>query len=1606
MEHTVAKGARLSRGGSRAPATTRYQLKGELARGGMGVVHRAVDLVTGREVALKRLLERSERGNVLALFEREFRTLRSLRHPRIIEVYDYGVADGAAYYTMELLSGTDLGKLAPLPYRQACAHLRDLASSLALLQARRLVHRDVSPRNARVTADGRCKLLDFGALTGFGVPTQVVGTPPCIPPEVVRGAALDQRADLYSLGATAYFVLTGRHAYPVRSIAELNHAWTQAIPQPSQYASDIPPALDALVMSLLHHDPLARPESAAEVIDRLGVIGELASDLEPQAEASYFFSTELIGRKEQLKRAQDMLRAATEGEGSALLFRGLPGTGRTRLLSEVCVQAQLAGATVLQVDAQQERGENSVAVALLAKLLDAASDDVLRAAKPHASVLGSLLPQLAGKLSVEGNHQRPEAPGEWRGQVLSACLGWLSSVAKVRPVVVAVDNLDVVDDASTALLAALAAEAKSASLMVVGTLLSGAEPATSGVRFLLEHGKSIELLALSAEQTGALARAIFGEVPNVMRLGEWLHRTSGGIASHCLELASELRRSGAVSYAGGTWVLPDDAQLASLPRGMTEAMQARLRHLSPAALSEVCVQAQLAGATVLQVDAQQERGENSVAVALLAKLLDAASDDVLRAAKPHASVLGSLLPQLAGKLSVEGNHQRPEAPGEWRGQVLSACLGWLSSVAKVRPVVVAVDNLDVVDDASTALLAALAAEAKSASLMVVGTLLSGAEPATSGVRFLLEHGKSIELLALSAEQTGALARAIFGEVPNVMRLGEWLHRTSGGIASHCLELASELRRSGAVSYAGGTWVLPDDAQLASLPRGMTEAMQARLRHLSPAALTLAQALSVHGSPLEVSTCRLVSDEIGLSDMFALLDELVGNDVLAIAGDRYRFRQEGLRSLLLSENEPARVARLHGVMADALLGTTYADDRMVRVEAGWHMLRSGQELRGAQLLASAALAFEIGTGSLQAAVPALEEARRVFLQERRSLYELLPTVTRLAAEGYYSDRRLSTRYAEEAFGLLRRATGLSLADRLQPMLGGNIAVRLGLAVAALRFYLTPRARRPASFSDVFVLMVNCVTTQAGAGTVCLDTEATRRAAEFMQPLKRLGPDHMLSAIADYCTLLMKMTQEQQPEVHAGWIKLLERLSDPAQFSDLPDYVRQLYRGGALFALGIVETWHDGDEALVRAQELESLGLRIYDRAAQQIRMLYHAGRGELDRAEDYRRKMEIHAIQTGAAWQVDVTLPLTSSVIYGPLGDLVRIKRASEQIEQLATRYEVAALARTARAAYGSYLLWRGSPDKARSVLEPIVCGTEPRSYVGWSRSLAVIADAYNREGLHAEALRLCEHGLAHVRPEDRRFVRMFLGLEVQRALAKAGLGDLVEAEAELMDLLAEHQSFENPVTLGAIREALAQVAVLSEDSEAFMEHAAAVEALYRPTRVPSLIARAEKLGRRGAQTLGLPARGVGGFSVVRSPAESVSLELSKCSTADARHTRALQLLLESSRCREGHLFLVEGSTPRLVASSEGPPAATLEQQAAVLASRLREDSETYMGATQGTLAVSTAISTDDPDYCWHLLYGGDARGELIGLAVARDEDGSQPIEFTLLQAITDGLSRG
>ncbi|HEX2678026.1 MAG TPA: serine/threonine-protein kinase, partial [Polyangiales bacterium] len=208
----------------------RYEVVGLMGRGGMGAVYRVHDRQSDREYALKQLTRGGAQADqAKALFEREFCTLAQLRHPRIIEVHDYGLDERGPFFTMELLEGADVRDVSPLPWQTACRYLREVATSLALLHVRRLVHRDVTPRNVRMTPDGHCKLFDFGALTEVGQSGSVVGTPPCIPPEALDGKPLDARLDLYALGCLGYYMLTGKHAFPATDSRQLRTYWAREL---------------------------------------------------------------------------------------------------------------------------------------------------------------------------------------------------------------------------------------------------------------------------------------------------------------------------------------------------------------------------------------------------------------------------------------------------------------------------------------------------------------------------------------------------------------------------------------------------------------------------------------------------------------------------------------------------------------------------------------------------------------------------------------------------------------------------------------------------------------------------------------------------------------------------------------------------------------------------------------------------------------------------------------------------------------------------------------------------------------------------------------------------------------------------------------------------------------------------------------------------------------------------------------------------------------------------------------------------------------------------------------------------------------------------------
>lgn len=547
----------------------------------MGVVYEASDRVVGRLVAYKRLLVtgQTSRAQATALFQREYNTLAQLAHPAIVEVYEYGNDELGPYYTMELLSGKDLLELAPMPVRDVCRVLRDVASALALVHARKLLHRDVSPGNVRLTDDGRAKLLDFGALTSFGLPPDLVGTPAFMAPEMLARVPLDQRADLYALGALAYWALTRKPVVRVRDLDGLHAAWAMPVERPSAYA-EMPPALEALVLWLLNKDPASRPASAAEVIERLTAIGDLSPEPEEQKVAySYLAHPPLVGRGDVLLRLEVALKQVADRQGGVVLLEAERGAGRSALLNHLGREAQLAGATVLRADASSDASSFGLARTLtrLGLALHPDLHDDARARDTHfAQLLG---PQRTARGE---NAWSPLEASERQARTLSLMETILLDASEQNPTVILIDELHSADAESLALVASLAEEAVKHPLLLVVSASTGGSDSDAYDR-IAARAQRVTLHKLGEADTVELVSSVFGGVSNSVRMARFLHEQSAGNPAHTMDLARLLLARGLIRYTRGTFTLPHDVGSEALGTEGDQVLLSRLIDLSPRA---------------------------------------------------------------------------------------------------------------------------------------------------------------------------------------------------------------------------------------------------------------------------------------------------------------------------------------------------------------------------------------------------------------------------------------------------------------------------------------------------------------------------------------------------------------------------------------------------------------------------------------------------------------------------------------------------------------------------------------------------------------------------------------------------------------------------------------------------------------------------------------------------------------------------------------------------------------------------------------------------------------------------------------------------------------
>lgn len=554
----------------------RYELRRGLGRGGAAEVWLAYDTTNGTQVALKRVrldLSAANRATQTALFEREYHTLAQLSHPHVVRVYDYGVEDGEPYYTMELLAGTDLRERSPCGWRELCEIACDLASALALIHSRRLVHRDLTPRNVRFGVDGRVRLIDFGALVPMGACRDMVGTAPFVPPEAVNAQPLDARSDLFALGALAYYVLSGRHAYPARRFDELRDFWRTRPADLATLVPDLPPALCSLIVSMISLDPSARPASASDVIERLCAIAGLERSDDMDLGQAYLTHPKLVGRDDVLSAVREQLQAGRRGRGAVSVIDGDGGIGRSRLLERCTLEGKVIGALVLRASAADgERADYGVVQALCADALLSTPDLVLQTARAHAGWLGCALPELRERMPV--NEPEVADVRQRRRSIQKALLDWLCDLAAARHVLIAVDDFDRCDEPSAAVLSALALRAERYALNLILTLPTGAEPrAPAAMQVLSGASRSITLAPLTLEDCSSLLGSVFGDAPHMATLAGRLHALCAGRPGAYMAFAQHLVDRGLLRHARGGWVLPanlDDLELPDTVRALYE----------------------------------------------------------------------------------------------------------------------------------------------------------------------------------------------------------------------------------------------------------------------------------------------------------------------------------------------------------------------------------------------------------------------------------------------------------------------------------------------------------------------------------------------------------------------------------------------------------------------------------------------------------------------------------------------------------------------------------------------------------------------------------------------------------------------------------------------------------------------------------------------------------------------------------------------------------------------------------------------------------------------------------------------------------------------------
>jgi tetratricopeptide (TPR) repeat protein len=938
-------------------------------------------------------------------------------------------------------------------------------------------------------------------------------------------------------------------------------------------------------------------------------------------------------------------------------------------------------------------------------------------------------------------------------------------------------------------------------------------------------------------------------------------------------------------------------------------------------LYELSLWSRIANAAVLHVDAAVEPGHFGVANALALKLLDVLPEPARACAAPHAGTLAHLSPRVAARLGAQPGPV-PEIFGELNVQLQAALRDWFAALATQHALVVLVDGLELADENSAAFLLTLALKRRGTNLLLVCSLLREGKRAVSPVASALgEVSHRLVLRPLAPAESVELLHSLFGDAEHLPRFASRMDDVSRGNPAHLLELVTQLVRRAEIRIVNGSWLLPAEPSAEILASSRDEARLARLALLSPAARTLGGALGVLAEAVPLELAQSLAAMLG--SPVSALSELLTAEVLAETESGLRFAHGSLRQTLLSELAPEPRARAQRALADHLLERPDAG-AIEQVKVGLLWLESGDE-RGAALVNQACVRIALHEGDkLAQAMPWIERALLLRQAQGRPRRELVAMLAPLCIGGYYVDRGYGERHGELALASLHDLIGLRIARRLRGVLGGKLSLLVGLIIAGTRAKFRGRDPLVPSFADLLTLLFSCVVNLVGCSVACLDPQRGQQRADVVKPFAVLGHNHIAGLTYELCSALVDTVSDRPAATVQRWTRMLERLEKGGQMIGLPPNMMRQFKGGADFARGVLEAHGEGDAALRAAERLDAFGQHHYTMTAQQLRVLHYANHGDRKRFEEYRKQVEYHAIQSGSMWQYEAWIGAASIAIYLRMRDAMGLKRTAEQMARLAR--SVPSFDVHARVCRGTYLLMRKRYAEALPWLE-VRQQSAPGTLIGWGHTMASIARAHNGLGQYERARSVCQRALEQLPPGDLQFTAFNLGLQTERLVAEAGLGNAEQAARELEALIARHEPQQGALTLYELHEAGVKIALLQHETAAFERHVQRVLHWAGVTGLVSLGQHAQELvailakGSSGLLSSTAATESTDGFTLrgeVSSEGTGLTVERMLAGgsmTVPERCQRALTLLADSSGASSGFLYLVErDGVPRLAAA--------------------------------------------------------------------------------------------